>query len=265
MKKASQAFGKELSLVDNTSELYEKLVAASWNESTLFEMGDYFAPYFEKFAATMVEFCKSADNKEQLEVELTTGKVGVRFVEENEKWWVLDEGVLWMECAVYQFGSSYINNYDTAKLASTLGKSDSMPLNTRKNLKEAQTKIDKAIAAASKAFGKELSWVDNYQELYDRLKKENWNETTLFELGNYLAYYPEQVQKTFEKFCKDTDNREALEEVLTSGKVGVRLVEGSNDKWWTIVDGCLWMDALPYQFGSSYINNYDTDKLERIL
>jgi len=264
MKKASAAFGKELSLVDNTSELYEKLVAASWSESQLFEIGDSFGPYFEQFAKTMTEFCKNPDNKEQLEVELTTGKVGVRLVENNEKWWVLDEGVLWMEASSYQFGTSYLTNYDVARLANILGKADSMPLNTRKSIKDAQAKIDKAIAAASKSFGKELSWVDNYQELYDKLKKESWQDSNLFELGNYVVYYPEQLAKTFEKFCKDTDNREALEEVLTSGKVGVRLVE-TNEKWWSLVDGCLWMDAVAYQFGSSYISNYDAEKLERIL
>jgi len=230
----------------------------------LFELGDHFHPYFEQFSKTIAEFCKSPDNKEQLEVELTTGKIGVRIVAENDKWWKIEDGVLWMESSIYQFGTSYLSTYDAARLASILGKADSMPLNTRKSLKDAQGKVDKAMQAASKSFGKELSWVDNYQEIFDKLKTSGWTDSNLFELGNYIVYYPEQLAKTFEKFCKDNDNREALEEVLTSGKVGVRLVE-ANEKWWNIQDGCLWMESTIYQFGSSYIGTYDTDRLERIL
>jgi len=272
-KKASQAFGKELSFVDNTTELYEKLQAYGRSEDNLFNLGDEITPYVEQFAKVLIEFCKNVDNKEQLEVELTTGKFGVR-IDPREKvegenlesrWWVLEDGVLWMETTLSYFGPSYVSYYSLSRLQDGLGKGDSMPLNTRKSLKEGQTKIDKAMKEASKLFGKDLSWVDNYQEIFDKLKAAERSESYLFSLGDEIAAYADRVAVVFKDFCKDQDNKEALEEVLTSGKIGIKFVEENPEKWWQIDDGVLWLATSKSYFGTSYLSYYSCDRLERIL
>jgi len=265
VKTASEAFGKELTFIDNTSELFEKLQAQGKSEDWLFDLGKHITPYVEQFAKMMVAFCKNPDNKEQLEAELTTGKFGVRIVDgsTSEEYWALDEGTLWMETKPGWF-SNYIDYYDAARLERKLGKSDAMPLNTRKSLKEAHVIIEKAVQEASKLFGKELTWVDNFQELYDKLKV-NKSPDYLWKLGEPLILYPKQLVKTFTVFCKDPDNKEALEEVLTSGKVGVRIVSSDkSDVYWSIEDGTLWMDAKEGWFGN-YIEYYDSDRLEKKL
>jgi len=267
-KKASEAFGKELTFIDNTAELFEKLQAANKGEDFLFELGSKLKPYVAQFAKVMIEFCKNSDNKEQLEAELTTGKFGVRLQaaeKSTDDYWCLEDGVLWMETKEHWFGF-YIDNYDVDRLCQRLGRGDSMHLNTRKNLKAAQPKIDDAMKAASKSFGKELTWIDNYQTLYDKLKASGKPEDALWKIGDQIALYPQQLAKVFATFCTDADNKEALEEVLTSGKAGVRFQDPtkSNDEYWCIEDGTIWMETKEHWWGF-YLDSYDADKIEKKL
>jgi len=265
-KKASSAFGKELTFVDNTAELFEKLQAAGKSEDYLFQMGDTVATYLEQFSKTMQEFCKNASNKEQLEAELTTGKFGLKITDtDTNEYWRLEEGTLWMLTSTGYFGS-YLSYFDIDRLCKILGKTDALPLNTRKNLADNQKKIQENIEKASKLFGKELSWVDNYQELYDKLKAAQKSEEYLWTFGDQITAYSAQLVAAFTVFCKDADNKEALEEVLTAGKVGVRIVDAnkSTDDYWVIEDGILWMETKPGYYGS-YISYFDSDRLEKKL
>jgi len=264
-KKASAAFGKELTFEDNTTELFEKLQSAGKSEDWLFNLGTTLGTYFEQFSKVMVEFCKNAANKEQLEAELTTGKFGVMITDsDTNEYWRIENGTLWMLTTCGYFGS-YLNYFDQERLSKILGKGDSMPLNTRKNLAEANKTIQKSVEQASKAFGKQLTWVDNNQELYDTLKSSGKSEDYLYTFGNPLAEYSKQLVTALTAFCKDPDNKEALEEVLTSGKVGVRICDNSkNDEYWVIEDGTLWMETKAGYFGS-YLNYFDKDRLERKL
>jgi len=139
-----------------------------------------------------------------------------------------------------------------------------MPLNTRKSLKAADVKITKAMADVSKLYGQTVTWIDNYQDLYNTLKAVGKNEDYLFTLGDVINVYPQQLLNAFTKFCKDTDNKEALQEVFTSGKAGVRFTEKTTDEYWAIEDGTLWMETKTNYVGS-YISSYDSDKLEKKL
>jgi len=262
VKKASAIFGKDLTFIDNTPELFEKLQAAGKSEDWLFELGTHVSKYADQLLKTMAEFSKSEENKEQLQAELTSGKVGVLIVPSNKSdvYWGIEDGTLWMETKEGWFGS-YMDYYNTENLASKLGKNDSMPLNTRKSLKSVAAKIDEAVRDASKAFGKELVWVDNYQELFDKLKKSGKSDDWLWNLGVPLLTYPQKAAKTLAEFCKDSDNREQLEGELSSGKFGVRLVESSkSDVYWAIEDGVLWMETKEGWFGS-YIDYYNAENL----
>jgi len=71
--------------------------------------------------------------------------------------------------------------------------------------------------------------------------------------------------EAFTKFCKDNDNKEALEEVLTAGKVGIRIAEANApDSYWIIEDGTLWMETKIGYFGS-WLTYFDADRLEKKL
>jgi len=263
---ASKAFGKELVWVDNYQELYDKLKKHGKGDDYLWNLGNPILSYPVRAAKTLADFCKDSDNREQLEAELSSGKIGVRLVESSKQdvYWCIEDGILWMESKEGWFGS-YIDNYNSENLGTKLGKSDSMPLLTRKSLKVASAKINDHIRAASTAFGKELQWVDNYQELYDKLKKHGKGDDWLWKLGEYVAVYPAQLAKAFAVFCKDADNKEALEEVITTGKVGVRIVDSSkSDVYWEIEEGVLWMETKEGWF-SSYIDNYNSERLEKKL
>jgi len=266
MREASTVFGKELVWIDNFQELYDRLKKANKSDDWLWKLGEPIKNYPKKAALTLSEFCKDLDNKEQLEAELSSGKIGVRIVDnsKNDVYWSIEDGVLWMETKEGWFGS-YMDAYSNEALATKLGKSDSMPLNTRKSLKSVQPKIDTLLKDVSTSFGKELQWIDNYQELYDRLKKSGKSDDWLWKLGEPLLNYPSQLAKAFSQFCKDADNKEALEEVLTTGKVGVRIVDNSKqDVYWFIEDGTLWMETKEGWFGS-YIDAYNSDALEKKL
>jgi len=84
-------------------------------------------------------------------------------------------------------------------------------------------------------------------------------------LGEPLLNYPTQLSKAMAQFCKDADNKEALEEVLTTGKIGVRIVDNSkNDVYWFIEEGTLWMETKEGWFGG-YMDSYSSDLLEKKL
>jgi len=266
MRDASAIFGKELVWVDNFQELYDRLKKANKSDDWLWKLGEPLQSYPKRAAKTFAEFCKDVDNKEQLEAELSSGKIGVRIVDnnKNDAYWCIEDGVLWMETKEGWFGG-YMDSYNNECLATKLGKSDSMPLNTRKSLKSVQPKIDALLKTVSTSFGKELQWIDNYQELYDKLKKANKSEDWLWKLGEPLLNYPTQLAKAMAQFCKDADNKEALEEVLTTGKIGVRIVDNSkNDAYWFIEEGTLWMETKEGWFGG-YIDSYSPDLLEKKL
>jgi len=267
MTAASKSFGKQLTWINNDQEIYDKMKAANKSEDYLWALGDPLKAYAVQFNTAMTEFCKNEDNKQQLETELSTGKIGLKFAPEdqtNDKYWVLEEGCLYMETKVGYFGS-WLSYFDSERLCGILGSADPMPLNTRKNLKLANVQMTKDLAAVSKLFGKELSWVDNHQDLFDKLKAAGKANDYLWTMGNVLKQYTAQLLIAFTAFCKDKDNKEALEEVLTAGKVGVRIpAEGGDDKYWVIEDGTLWMESKIGYFGS-WLSYFDADRLEKKL
>jgi len=264
MQQISKAYGKEVTFIDNYQEIFNKLKTGGRAIDYLFNLGDDLKEYAKQLEKILAEFFKNSDNKEQLETELTTGKIGIKFLDEPpSNWWTMEDGTLFMETSTNYYGSNYLSYYSVDRLCRILGKNDSMPLNTRKSLKAADVKIKKHMQDASKLYGKELQFVDNFQEIYDKLKAAGRNTDYLFNFGDDLSEYARQCVTCFTQFCKDKDNVEALEEVLTSGKIGVRF--GGDDEYWVIDDGVLWMTATNNRFGTSYLSYYNSDRLEKKL
>jgi len=260
----SKAFGREVTWVDNNQDIYDALKSAGKSQDFLWTFGNQLKEYAGQAEKAFVEFCKNADNKAQLEIELTAGKVGVKITSESDRYWVLEDGTLWMYTQAGYYGS-YLNYFDVDRLCEILGTSDPMPLNSRKNLSASKIVCTKNMAEASKLFGKELQLVDNFQESFDALKNSGKSTDYMYTWAKPLEEYTKQLVTAFQKFCKDADNKEALEEVLTAGKFGVRVIDNSkNDEYWVIEDGVLWMETKPGYWGS-YINYYDSERLEKKL
>jgi len=94
-----------------------------------------------------------------------------------------------------------------------------------------------------------------------------WGNVKLFEFGKTLALYPQQMAKMFKIFCQNEDNKNALEIVLGTGKVGVRFLDKmptGDDRYWAVEDGILWMNCSVDLWGT-FIPYYDEKRLEKKL
>jgi len=65
----------------------------------------------------------------------------------------------------------------------------------------------------------------------------------------------------------DADTKEALEEKLTNGKVGVQIIDPDSDQrtGWVFVDGTLWMGTSVGSFAGDVRNTFDLKSLEQLL
>jgi len=120
---------------------------STFKEKLLPKTGEQLLKYVKIAEKTLVEvFFQNAANKEQLEKELTTGKIGLRF-DETVKYtrWNLDDGTLWIEITAKAFSGNQIA-WRTPKimsdeLSSLLGKSEPIPLSVKKKIfKQIKTK-----------------------------------------------------------------------------------------------------------------------------
>jgi len=242
------------------------LKAANKSDDELATLGDNFHNYAKQFDKEFTTFCKNDDNKEQLQTELTSGKIAVRIVGDDKEdvYWVIEEGTLWMETKA-RYWNSWLSSFTVELLEKKLGAEDPQPLVTRKNVKAAKVKQDATMTKVNAVFGKELAWVDNVQELYDTLKKSGKSVSDLYTIGDNINSYTDQLLKEFTTFCKDADNKEALDEELSAGQVGVRIVDDSKeDKYWVLEDGTLWMETKA-RYWNSWLSSFTAEVLEKIL
>jgi len=169
---------------------------------------------------------------------------------------------LWLETKSNIWGS-WLTEFNSDRIEKILGRGDPQPLITRKNVKKTRIAIDNTMNKVKAVFGAELSWAENTQELYETLKTAGKSENDLYKLGDQIVLYVNQFNTEIAKFCKDKDNKEALQEVLSAGQVGIRIVS-SGPKKWIIEDGALWMETTTNVWGS-WITEFNAPELEKIL
>jgi hypothetical protein len=260
--KLSKVYGSDLIWVDNNQEIYEGLKSSGKSDNDLYKLGDVIVAYVNQFNTEFTKFLKDPDNKEQIQIELSSGQVGVRLTDKNDEYFALVDGALWLETKSNIWGS-WLTEFNSDRIEKILGRGDPQPLITRKNVKKTRIAIDNTMNKVKAVFGAELSWAENTQELYETLKTAGKSENDLYKLGDQIVLYVNQFNTEIAKFCKDKDNKEALQEVLSAGQVGIRIVS-SGPKKWIIEDGALWMETTTNVWGS-WITEFNAPELEKIL
>jgi len=262
MEKIGKIFGQEVTWEDPTQELFDALKSYGKSESDLYTLGDQTVNYVNQFLKEFTIFCKDAANKEQLQTEWSSGVLTLKLVDDsNYKYFILEDGKLTMQTKT-NYWQSYMNECSSANLEKILGASDSMPLLVTKNVVKAKATIATIMTKVSKPYGRELTWADNFQELYDALIEYGKSPADLYTLGDSVVTYAKQLDTELTKFCKDADNLEALQEEHSSGQVGVRIIDA--DKPWIIEEGNLWMQTKK-NYWLSYMNEFSSGNLEKIL
>jgi len=140
------------------------------------------------------------------------------------------------------------------------------PLKTKKSITKCMEKAQEIAKKASQLIGKEVTVIDSSADIFVKVQPNttgSWPEGKILELGDYILRYYNQFDEALTKFCKNADNKEALADVWTAGKFGVRIREGYN-KYWCVDGGVLWMEVPLNDFGGS-IGFYDNEALEAIL
>jgi len=136
----SKSLGKDLTFVDNKLQVYDHLnkhLDPKFKDKHLPKTGEQLLKYVQAAEKTLGEFLENAANKEQLEKELTTGNIGLRF-DETVKYtrWNLVDGTLWIEITAKVFSGNQISwrapKIMCDELSSLLGKSEPIPLSVKK-------------------------------------------------------------------------------------------------------------------------------------
>jgi len=261
----SKSFGKSLIWDDNSDEIYNAL--ENYSEGKGEDIGDKMVEYVSQLNKCIAEFVKNPDNKESLEQFLTGGKIGIKIIDssETEQYFKLIDGSLYMESKANYWGSyiSYFNPEYLEKILTLEHNSTKMTLVAKRNLNDSLPKIEKSLAGLSKAFGKPITLDDNFGEIYTAL--ETYSQGRGEDLGAKLLEYVNQAVACVTGFIKDEDNKEALEEEWSSGKLRVAIIDSSvSDQYWRIVDGVLQMESKANYWGS-YMSYFNEEYLEKLF
>jgi len=74
-----------------------------------------------------------------------------------------------------------------------------------------------------------------------------------------------QASEQVAVFSKDADNLEALQDVWSTGVIGIKIVaDNEYEKYWRLENGSLYMLTTKGYFGS-YLSYYDAGRIESIL
>lgn len=136
-----------------------------------------------------------------------------------------------------------------------------IPLKSRKAIKEAIPLCEAQLARAGTAVGVTLSFVDNTPELFVGLGDRGEN------LGPELPKYFSALADAFTEFAKNETRKEALQEALNQvgGKVKLQLI-GSNDtdKYFSWTADELHIETKPSYWGS-WLSYFNAEYLENSL
>lgn len=262
MEKVKKIFGSDVTWEDPSEEIYQALTTYGKTAENLYTLGDNIKAYTDQFVKEITIFLKDADNKEQLTNEWNTGVLTLKVCDDAVNF-RLDGGKLQMETKP-NYWNSYLSEFHTNALEKILGLEDPMPLIVKKNVKKNLKLIEAKMTKISKPYGQELTWTDNSQELYEARKSYGAQDTDSYTLGDAILLYVTQLEKEFTTICKDKDTLEALQEVLSSGQVGVRITDTPAEKGWAIDGGNLWMETKN-NYWKSYLSEFSASKLESIL
>jgi len=263
VKKASDALGVSLQCVNNTEELYVGLGASSP------QLAENFPKYFERLFEVAKEF--AADEvglgpfKERLNA--VNGKIQISLVGSNEpdRYWNLKADALHVEVKQGYWGSwlSYYNKEYMEKNLSANFQGVNLSIATLKNIQTALPKVHAHLQRASAAYGAEITWEEEkLHEIFTWLEK---NKVDTKNFGDIVEKYSEQFANTFSKFVENSDNKEAIQEVFTTNKVGIHMAGSSDgDLYFLWKDGVLLLQVKSGYWGS-WLSYYNEQYLEKTL
>jgi len=219
------------------------------------------ANYAQTFSTTIKTFCdQGPDNKLALQNTLTAGVVGVR-IGAYDAQFAFEDGKLWLQTKP-NYWNSYLSEFNAVNLTKILV-FDDFPLETHKNLKAAQKKIDDSIAKANNSLGQEFTWEECNKEVYDALVSYGKTASQLEKLGDEIANYATTFATTIAAFSKDQANKEQFLSEVSSSVVTIR-IDNDVDKPFVITDGKLVMQTKP-NYWNSYLSEFSQQNLEKIL
>jgi len=275
LKEASAISGVTLTFEDNTSEIYAAMAAVDESEPDKLK-------YLPDYGTLMVDAFKTVATddigKEGLASLLNSAGGKVKFIIHPpsatlENYWVVDSTGFGIEIRSDSLGAwpGYYSADLIGKLASVQTEGAQMSLMQRKNLAEVEGDIAAAMKKVSEAFGSELTWDPDYGKLWNWLVEnadpysvsDGWNN-----LGTAVSNYVTFFSDTLTEFLGNPDNKEAVQDKLTTKKLGFAYLPKSVDKdvEWAWVDGKLCLEVKAGAFGywitTSY---YSLDKLEATL
>jgi len=129
----------------------------------------------------------------------------------------------------------------------------SIPLKTRKVIKDVLPQIEAELQKASASTGVTLSWDDNTAEIYTALESAGEN------IGKIIEYFQAFSAAVAKIVAEDELSKQALETVLNNagGKIVLRIIPNSaEDSYFNFSDAGLFIDVKPSYWGSwlSYYN-----------
>jgi len=101
----------------------------------------------------------------------------------------------------------------------------SLPLKTRKNIKDNEEKVKEALEKIKDASGVEFEFECDYADIHKVYTSKNKDGgSTVDQLGEIVYYYLQALAESIEQFCQDPLQKEALVEGSTAKKIGFKLL-----------------------------------------
>lgn len=261
VKRASGVFGSSLTWDVNYGDVWKHL----GNDSKASDFGVSVVKYAKQFGDALGEFFKNATRKEAFLDALTTGRVGFSLAAANDKdvYWVWKDGAILMQIKPSYWGS-WISSFNADNLEKVMRVNfhgADMPLEAKRKLVDSLPAVEAEVSRASKAYGTDLVWDVNYGDVWRHLA----NDSRAGDFGVNMAKYAKTFADTFIAFVANADNKEAVQEALTSNKIGFVLAGPSDkDVYWIWKDGGLNMQIKTSYWGS-WLGSYNAQALEKTL
>jgi hypothetical protein len=220
--------------------------------------------------------CSDEVSKEALQTILNScgGKVKFIWLDPEgtvSRYWIWDDSSFQIETRVDSLGcwTGYYTAEALSSKASVSWNGASVGVAQRKNLNAVEEEIQGFMKKASEAYGSEISWNPDYAKLHAWLVENDDQYAKSESLGNIIRDYVQFFTETFIKFIENADNKEAIQEKMTTPRFGFAYLPKDYPeyvKWAWGEDGALLMEVVGAAFGYWITESYySLDKLEATL
>jgi len=229
LAKVSAVTGVPLTFVDNLAELYAAVNEVDASKVDKLAGLHYYADYMLE---AFTELCKDEAGKEAAADILNSSGGKVKFIWRDAsvsltEYYLWDETAFQIELRSYSIGcwSTSYNDVAIQKKATVKFGGGTVGFLHKKKFLDNVPKIEKAMKAVSDAYGSEIKWDPDYTQLWNWLVANGDKIVGQDNLGNNVFNYVEFISEKFIEFIKDPDNKEAIQEKLTTPRFGFKYLE----------------------------------------